>query len=218
MTRVDASAWSVSTPSDLRGAWWSRCLSGLLGLLLAVPAYPADVAERQILWRVDPQHSTVLFHLRALAVIGIEGRIDTAAGEVWRDAQGEWVQVRVPLAELSMSSERRRRWALSEEFFDAAKHPDLVFTAKVPAGAGFSTLRGDLAGTLLLRGVEASITVKLEQTQCASDAARCRVLAHGKVSRARFGMRSRSFALSDNVELDLQLQWQGVAPEDAAAP
>jgi polyisoprenoid-binding protein YceI len=193
-------------------------LIALLGLLTAASALADSVPQRRELWRIDAQHSSVLFHLRALAVIGIDGHIDAVAGEVWRDAEGEWVQVRVPLAQLKMSSERRRRWALSEEFFDAAHHPELIFTAKIPPGAGFSNLRGDLPGSLLLRGVEAPVSVSLARTRCVDKQARCRVVAHGKVSRSRFGMESRSFTLSDTVELDLQLQWLAVEPEENAAP
>lgn len=188
----------------------------MLGLLLAGPAYPEAVSPPQVLWRIDTGQSAVLFHLRALAVIGIKGRIDAVTGEVWRDTDGDWVRVRVPLAKLSMSSERRRRWALSEEFFDAARHPDLVFTAKIPAGAEFGKLSGVLVGTLLLRGIEAPISVNLSKTQCAPGQARCRVTAHGRVSRARFGMRSRSFALADTVALDLQLEWLAEKPEPRA--
>jgi polyisoprenoid-binding protein YceI len=203
---------------------WVRCRSGVraliavLGLLIAASAPADSLSQRRELWRIDAQHSSVLFHLRALAVIGIDGHIDAVAGEVWRDAEGEWVQVRVPLAQLKMSSERRRRWALSEEFFDAAHHPELIYTAKIPLGTQFSNLRGDLPGTLLLRGVQAPVSVSLARTRCVDQPSRCRVVAHGKVSRSRFGMESRSFTLSDTVELDLQLQWIAVKPEENAAP
>ncbi len=167
---------------------------------------------RNILWRVDEQQSTVVFALRALAVIGIEGRIQSVQGEVWRDANGDWVQARVMMAGLTMSSERRRRWALSEEFFDVAHHPELVFTAKIPRGVTVDTLQGNLSGKLSLRGVEAAVVVKLAKTQCAEKKTRCQVQAHGKVSRSRFGMHSRSFTLSDTVELDLRLQLRAVEP------
>jgi polyisoprenoid-binding protein YceI len=195
-----------------------RALIAVLGLLIAASAPADSVPLRRELWRIDAQHSSVLFHLRALAVIGIDGHIDVVAGEVWRDAEGEWVQVRVPLTQLKMSSERRRRWALSEEFFDAAHHPELKFTAKIPPGTQFSNLRGDLPGTLLLRGVRAPISVRLARTRCVDPPLRCRVVAHGEVSRSRFGMESRSFTLSDTVELDLKLQWLAVKPEESAAP
>jgi polyisoprenoid-binding protein YceI len=187
-----------------------HALVAALALLLSATVLAEDAMPRNILWRVDEQQSSVVFALRALAVIGIEGRIASVQGEVWRDAKGDWVQARVLMAGLTMSSPRRRRWALSEEFFDVAHHPELVFTAKIPRGVSVDTLQGDLSGTLLLRGIEAPLVVKLAKTQCAARKTRCQVQAHGKVSRSRFGMRSRGFTLSDTVELDLQLQLRAV--------
>lgn len=181
------------------------------------PLVAVEQEAKQLSWRIDERRSEVLFQLRALALIGIDGRIGNVVGEVWRDAQGEWVQLRVPLARLEMSNDRRRRWALSEEFFDAARHPELIFTAAVPVGTAISEMQGALRGTLRLRGIEAPIVVTLSKPKCASSVNSCLVLAHAKVSRYRFGMRTRSFALSDAVELDLRLQLDRVSP-DVGAP
>lgn len=186
-------------------------------MLCAAPLAAVEQEAKQLSWRIDERRSAVLFQLRALALIGIDGRIGNVVGEVWRDAQGEWVQLRVPLSRLEMSNDRRRRWALSEEFFDAARHPELVFTAAVPVGTAISEMQGALRGTLRLRGIEAPIVVTLSKPKCASSVNSCLVLAHAKVSRYRFGMRTRSFALSDAVELDLRLQLQRVLPDVAAS-
>lgn len=166
----------------------------------------AEPVSRETIWRIDGRTSSVVFELRALAVVGIEGRIGAVAGEVWRDAEGEWVQVRVPLSRLKMSSDRRRRWALSEEFFDAARNPELTFTARLPAGKAISEMRGNLRGTLRLRGIEAPQQVELAEPHCGKSETRCLIIAKAKVSRSRFGMRSRSIVLSDTVELALRLE------------
>ena len=188
------------------------------GLLCAAPHRTPEQAPRPASWRIDEQRSEVLFQLRALALIGIDGRIGNVVGEVWRDAQGEWVQLRVPLAQLEMSNDRRRRWALSEEFFNVARYPELTFTAAIPEGVAINQLQGSLRGTLRLRGIEAPILVTLSKPQCMSNGSSCQVLARAKVSRYRFGMRSRSFALSDVVELELRLQLERVELAAAASP
>lgn len=165
----------------------------------------ADMPSAQALWSVNPTGSQARFELRALGFMVIEGHIDSVEGEVWRDAKGTWVQLRVALSTLRMSSERRQRWALSEEFFDAAAHPSLTFTAAVPAEARMDRLGGALQGTLNLRGVEAPLRVALLSTECDEAQRACRLRAHAEVSRRRFGMMSKRLTLSDAVALDLSL-------------
>jgi polyisoprenoid-binding protein YceI len=177
-----------------------------LAALLAFASFAcaaADVASKQLLWEIDAVRSEARFVLRALGVIGIEGRIDAMQGEIWRDASGHWVQLRVPLQNLKMSSEKNRHWALSPEFFDAEAHPYLVFTAALPEGD--LVPQGSLTGTLTLRGVEAPVQVQLSPRQCVAAAPSCLVYASSEVSRRRFGMQSRRYVVSDKVTLNLTL-------------
>ncbi len=192
-----------SGPEALRGA--ARAALGGLLLAAGTTASAADAASIQSLWSVNPASSQARFELRALGLMVIEGHIDSVEGEVWRDAKGTWVQVRVALETLRMSSERRQRWALSEEFFDAAAHPRLTFTAAVPAEARMDRLGGALQGTLNLRGVEAPLRVALLSTECDEAQRACRLRAHAEVSRRRFGMMTKRLTLSDAVSLDLSL-------------
>ena len=190
-------------PDALRAA--ARSAVGCLMLAAGAAASAAEAASAQALWSVNPTSSQARFELRALGLMVIEGHIDSVEGEVWRDARGTWVQVRVALSTLRMSSERRQRWALSKEFFDAAAHPSLTFTAAVPAEARMDRLGGALQGTLNLRGVEAPLRVALLGPECDEAQRACRLRAHAEVSRRRFGMMTKRLTLSDAVSLDLSL-------------
>lgn len=177
---------------------------GLL-LVTAMAASNASEVPRQALWSVDPASSQARFELRALGFMAIEGHLESVEGEVWRDADGTWVQVRVALSSLRMSSERRARWALSEEFFDATAHPTLTYTAAVPTEARMDRLGSALQGVLNLRGIEAPVRVALLSPECDDRQRNCRLRAHAEVSRRRFGMMSKRLTLSDAVSLDLRL-------------
>jgi polyisoprenoid-binding protein YceI len=178
----------------------------LLPLVLACAAAigpGAGASEREILWRVDAPHSEVRFHLRALGVIGVDGSIDRVDGEVWRDANGSWVELRVPLKRLRMNSAKNRQWALSSEFFDADRHPELRFRAALDGDAHEAPMLID--GSLRLRGIEAPVQVEVAPRSCGGQAEVCRVDAVSEVSRRRFGMRSRRYMVSDKVRLQLSV-------------
>jgi len=210
----------VARRAGVLSARWRAVAVLLAAMMLCNPLQTgasAMPAGRVAIWQLDAARSEVHFELRALGVIGISGRVVKVQGEVWRDAKGAWVQVRVPLSALRMSSERRRSWALSEEFFDAARHPELVFTAALPAEARVDRLRGELRGTLNLRGIDGPVSIDLAPQDCADDEAVCKVQAYAEVSRRRFGMTTRRMTLSDVVKLDLRLQLKK-SPDAAPKP
>ena len=161
------------------------------------------------LWRIDSEQSIVTFRVRALGLFEVEGQIDGIEGLVWRDANSASVQVKAVLNRLTMSSERRRQWALSDEFFDAANFPQLVFTASLPNADG-TVPQGDLRGQLQLHGVTDAITVRIASPPCPHAATTCLVQGDAKVSRSRFGMASRRYTLGDQVLLNLDLHLQRV--------
>ena len=183
-------------------------IGAALAQLIGTTALCAQVSapDKHLDWRIDAARSEAKFQLRALAVIGVDGRIDRVEGEVWRDRKSAWVQLRVPLAALQMSSERRRRWALSAEFFDAEQHPELVFTAALPKDVRIDQLQGSLRGTLNLRGIEAPVSIVLAKPKCNRQQTVCELSAHAEVSRRLFGMTTRRLTLSDIVELDLRVR------------
>jgi polyisoprenoid-binding protein YceI len=212
---VDAAAVAKRQRFDALAGARQIVLGGLL-LAAAMMASAAGEAPRTALWSIDSSSSQARFELRALGLMVIEGHIDSVEGEVWRDADGTWVQVRVALSTLRMSSERRARWALSEEFFHAAAHPILTYTAAVPADARMDRLGNALQGVLNLRGIEAPIRVALLSPECDEQQRNCRLRAHAEVSRRRFGMMSKRLTLSDSVSLDLRLDLRRNDPQPPA--
>ncbi|PIV36141.1 MAG: hypothetical protein COS34_01860 [Lysobacterales bacterium CG02_land_8_20_14_3_00_62_12] len=185
-----------------------RCSHGVrhwlwLGVLL-VSGVHATAPEVALDWRVDEARSRAHFSLRALRFIRVEGHFYRVVGTAVAESSQYRVVVRIPLDSLSMTSEHRREWALSDEFFDADQYPELTFSALIPE-VSEAALRGRLDGQLSLRGVTAPVSVELTAADCSADGRRCAVIVAGNLSRRRFGLNAHRFTLSDQVRLQLQL-------------
>jgi polyisoprenoid-binding protein YceI len=155
-------------------------------------------------YRLQPAASTIVFHLRAIGFIQINGTAQ-AAGSIVVTGEFAGIDVTVDLGGLRMSRESYRDWALSAEFFDAAAHPQLRFVA---AAVPLERLRhgGLIDGMLTVRGITRSVRFRLPADGCALAAAPCKVRAEGELSRREFGMKSRRMTLGDRIGVALDLQ------------
>ena len=177
-----------------------RLAAAALLFCLVLPAWA--VAARSYV--LDPAASHAHFQLQALGWWPIRG--DTGAtGSVVFGEDGVMIDARVPLASLRMSRAGYREWALSPEFFWAARHPELHFRAEA---VSLARLRdgGDIVGQLEVRGHRRKVRFVLVGSDCAPTATTCRVRASGELSRRAFGMRSRRLTLGDRIRIELDLR------------
>jgi polyisoprenoid-binding protein YceI len=152
---------------------------------------------------LDVASSRVRFHLHALGWWPIRGEASAVGRVVVADADTR-IDVHVPLDSLRMDREGYREWALSPEFFAAARHPQLHFRADaIPR----SRLRdgGEISGWLEVRGQRRQARFILVASDCTAAAPTCRVRASGELSRRAFGMRTRRLTLGDRIRIDLDL-------------
>ena len=176
------------------------CVAGLLLLLAAARALAADAVD----YRIEPAQSTIRFELYALGWWPVRGSAVAQGSVVVRDELAD-IDASVPLQSLTMARAGYREWALSPEFFAAARHPQLEFHAH---GIALQRLRegGVIEGELQVRGRTRAARFALASGDCAASAAPCRVRAAGELSRRAFGMRSRRFTLGDRIRIELDLQ------------
>jgi polyisoprenoid-binding protein YceI len=113
----------------------------------SIPAGTTGPPLRDGVWTVDPQRSEIGFAVKEMwglrTVRGVfrtfDGRLTVAAGR----AAGE---LTIDAAGLDTGNDRRDRHLRSPAFFDAERHPQVVFTATaVTAHDGALTVTGDLA-------------------------------------------------------------------------
>ena len=175
-----------------------RVLAAALLLWTALPAAAASA------YRLDAEASRVHFQLHALGWWPVHGEARAEGTVSFADA-GATIDVRVPLAALRMNREGYRDWALSPEFFWAARHPQLHFRAE---GIAHERLRegGEIAGALQVRGRERETRFVLLASDCVDGVETCRVRARGELSRRSFGMRTRRLTLGDRIRIELDLR------------
>lgn len=166
-------------------------------LLMMAPVQAADG------YTLDPEASCVRFQLHALGWWPVRGEA-RAEGVVTPEDERLRIDVRVPLASLQMGREGYRDWALSPEFFWAARHPELTFRADAITSADLRA-GGEIRGELQVRGRRRVVRFALTGSDCSDSASTCRVQAGGELSRREFGMRSRRLTLGDRIRIELDL-------------
>lgn len=116
---------------------------------------------------IDPARSVAQFTVTKLGFADVTGRFTKMEGEVrWDPAAPEtgFVRWRVQVASVvtEPAATNRDRTLQAPEYFDAARHPWLVFeSTRVRAGAP-GTL--DVGGNLTLRGTTRPVTVIVRQS------------------------------------------------------
>jgi polyisoprenoid-binding protein YceI len=157
-------------------------------------------------YRIDPASSDARFGVRLLWLQTITGRFSRMTGDITLDDRGfASIDARIDTGTIAMRSDRLRRWVMAPEFFDAARYPTIHFLSQ-PIDFGMLTRGGALEGQLTLRGVTRPVRFELQPTDCRpSQTQACRIEARGSLSRGAFGMNAHSTALSDQVQLDLQI-------------
>lgn len=172
-------------------------------LLMAVLSAPAAWAAAAISHQLDADASRVHFQLHALGWWPVRGDA-RAAGTVTVQGDLAVIDVHVPLATLQMGREGYRDWALSPEFFWAARHPELSFRAEAIPRARLRD-GGEIVGQLKVRGKRREARFVLVAGECAEAADACQVRATGELSRRAFGMNSRRLTLGDRIRIELDL-------------
>lgn len=135
----------------------SRALFGLLlaGVLLA----PADAAA-QTRWRLDPDHTTVMFEAPHIGFARIFGFFQTVRGEFNFDEASRsitYLRVKVEMNSVFTNNTKRDRHLRSADFLDAYQHPtaEFVMTDADPA----SDTTGQIIGDLTFRGMTRQVTL-----------------------------------------------------------
>ena len=139
--------------------------------LAALPL--ADVPDRQsgrgvadavpaglVAYTIDAGHTGVFFKIRHLGIATVTGRFDDVAGEVAFDPdapEGSTVDVVIQAASFATSSPDRDEHVMGPDWFDAAAHPTLRFTADRMEAAGAGRYR--IPGTLTIKGVARPVTL-----------------------------------------------------------
>jgi polyisoprenoid-binding protein YceI len=187
----------------------TRTATALLGLLLLQLPLPAAAAPER--YTLDPVHCQVLFfadHLRFSRQMGrftgVRGQFDYDP-EDWSSAR---VEAEIDIASLWLGDADWQRKMLSDDFFDADRHPTARFVGDRVEPTGEDTAR--LHGTLTLLGVSRPLVLDLTRNRVGRNSFSLKYTAgfsaRGTLRRSEFGMKRLAAAIGDEVELRLEIE------------
>jgi polyisoprenoid-binding protein YceI len=132
-------------------------LAALLPALVAGPALAAETSA-PVEWTIDPTHTQVGFTVPHMVVSEVDGRFKEFSGKVLldeKDLTKSKVELTVQVASIDTGVADRDKHLRSGDFFDAEKHPTIVFksTKVAKAGKGYK-----ITGEITIRGVTKTVT------------------------------------------------------------
>ena len=156
----------------------TRVLLAVLAAALAVPSVytqaPAPPSGQQPQgpqaaplgpnqWRIDASHSAANFSVRHMMVTTVRGQLGPIMGVLeydGKDVRSIKADVRIDVKGINTSNPKRDNHLRSDDFFDVANHPDIIFKSKrvEPGAAGAFKLIGDLT----IRGTTKEVVLDVE--------------------------------------------------------
>lgn len=167
-------------------------------------------------WQIDSAHTSAHFAVRHLMISTVKGSFTDIAGTVVFDrlAPGRAeVDVRIPVATIHTSDEKRDAHLKSADFFDAEKHPWITFKGKRIQGDTTGAFR--LIGDLTIGGVAREVVLDVTNEGSGTDPwgnERMGFSATTKVNRQDFGLRwnvaleTGGFVVGDDVNITIDAE------------
>jgi polyisoprenoid-binding protein YceI len=169
------------------------------------------------IWKLDPSHSEVQFKVKHLVISTVTGQFTDFTGEIHTEGNeiaGANAIFEAKVDSISTNNADRDGHLKSADFFDAASHPTINFSA-----TSFEKVGGDefeITGDLTLRGITKSIKLKSELGGMATDPYGQEKVGFeitGKISRKEFGLtwsavtEAGGVVVGDEIKLLLNLQF-----------
>lgn len=183
---------------------------GAIALLSAVSVQFLDAADT---YKFDQSASMIGFRVRQF-LGGTNGKFKQFSGTiVLNREQPELSSVSARLSVSSIDTEIKKRddHLRSEEFFDVAKYPEIVFTSRTAKQTGPQT--GDLTGDLTMHGVTKPVTlhVKLLTPVSNQPAAKTRWAITAELKRRDFNLKFAKAAeavsgISQDISIKMEIE------------
>jgi polyisoprenoid-binding protein YceI len=185
-------------------SWHWLCLLALSPMAWASTPPPVGI---------DTQRSVIGFEIRTRYGQRLSGRFPVFNGQLLTLPDGQHqVVLDIDARHAQMEGPSRyTRWLLGEDFFDVARHPQIVFRSR-PHPAGLPQHGGAVGGELTLRGHTGPIQMHVDSAECGAPGYDCPVSGRGTVSRTAYGMDGWQLVVGDRVTFLLQIRLDGPGP------
>lgn len=117
----------------------------------------------QVIYTIDPTHSTAGFKVRHLMVANVKGEFSGVTGTVVYDAENpsnSRVEATIDATTVHTRDEQRDGHLKSADFFDVAKYPTITFVSTKVEQTGDGELK--VAGHLTIHGVTKEVVLDVE--------------------------------------------------------
>ena len=168
-------------------------------------------------WALDPTHSELQFKIKHLMISTVSGQFNQFTASVETDGDDfskAKVHFEAAIDSISTNNEQRDAHLKNGDFFDAEKHPAIIFESEKMEK--ISDDEYSLHGTLTMRGVNKKITLHAEFGGITKDPwgnTRTGFSVTGKINRFDFGMsfgavtESGGLLLGDEVKIIANVQF-----------
>ena len=160
-------------------------------------------------WQVDPVHSTVEFSVKHMVVANFRGGFGTF--DVSLDEAG--LRGTVDVASIGVSEPNLNGHLLSPDFFDAERHPQLIFNStEIRVSDDELTIEGELTLKGTTRPVEIKGTVSGPVTHAFDGSSRLGLELSTVIDRTAYGLDwnaplpTGGFAVGNDVKLRAELE------------
>jgi polyisoprenoid-binding protein YceI len=171
-------------------------------------------------WELDPNHSSVHFKVRHLALTNVHGRFNafTARLEVGRTLAETSFEAEIDIASVDTNQPDRDAHLRSTDFFSADAHPTIGFSSTEIHGSGDEyTAEGDLTINGITKGVTLAVEFTGVEVHPGDAKQHAGFIATTDVNRDDFGidfnmpLGLEKFALGKKIAVEIDIQF--TAPE-----
>lgn len=167
-------------------------------------------------WRIDPNHSSILFIARHMVVARVHGRFERFEGTLAFDPDdlgNLTASVDIEAASVNTSAPDRDQHLRSPDFLDAQQHPTIAFRSTRMEKGGLTGWQ--LHGELTIRGVSKPVVLETRSIGKFSDpfgSSRFLFSAKTSINRSDFAITwnkaldNGGWLVSERLEIELDVQ------------
>lgn len=178
-------------------------------------------------YSVDTAHSDVTFKVRHMGISNVTGKFEKFGGSFTVDPKNVKAttgNLTIDVNSINTANAKRDAHLKSEDFFDAAKYPEIKFVSKEVKDVNEKDSTCTLVGDLTIHGVTKDVALKVKGGGIMKDGwgnERAAFTATGKINRFDYGLKWNKTVEAGGLvvgpEVELNLAFEGVRPVAAAA-